>query len=438
MGNLEKYLPNESETVRLIYENYKTKGDNEEPRGYLGASSIGHECERYLWYCFRYCIKPEFDGRMYRLFETGDIEETRFVKNLQDIGCDVYDLDPQTGKQFEVTGVGGHFKGHMDGCAKGIPEAPKTWHVLEFKTHNAKSFKKLVKEGVLSSKPTHYAQMMVYMHLTGMKRALYLARNKDTDELYSERIRYSKPEADALMNRAERIVTATMPPDRCKESPGTFPCKWCDARELCWGLSQIAVPIAHKTCRSCCHATPELDAENGRWSCAKHNITLTRQAQWKCCPQHLLNPGLIGFASVTGVEKSAAGNDIIEFSNEDGTVWYHGNDNDQHYKTDDLLTLPGPLVGDDFIAQVQGVFGGKTVEREYDPFCSLSENDDECLFDGTIQTFATWNDAQELGVTSSPTKTYTNNRYTSCLFPGGIISKLTHSNKQVQIWRKKQ
>ena len=48
----------------------------------------------------------------------------------------------------------------------GIPEAPKTWHVLEFKTHNSKSFAKLEKEGVQKSNPMHYAQMQVYMGCT--------------------------------------------------------------------------------------------------------------------------------------------------------------------------------------------------------------------------------------------------------------------------------
>jgi hypothetical protein len=39
----------------------------------------------------------------------------------------------------------GHFGGSMDAVALGIPEAPKTWHLCEFKTHNAKSFADLQK-----------------------------------------------------------------------------------------------------------------------------------------------------------------------------------------------------------------------------------------------------------------------------------------------------
>ena len=34
--------------------------------------------------------------------------------------------------------------------AIGLKEAPKTWHVAEFKTHSAKSFRDLVAKGVAS------------------------------------------------------------------------------------------------------------------------------------------------------------------------------------------------------------------------------------------------------------------------------------------------
>ena len=158
MTDLTQYIPEQSKTVAAIFAHHKKTGDAEPVRGYLGASIIGHHCERYLWYCFRQCCKPDFSGRMYRLFETGDLEEPRFIRELRAIGCTVHDTD-ENGEQFEVSAFGGHFSGHMDGCALGIPEAPKTWHVLEFKTHNAKSFRGLVKKGVKESKPQHYAQI---------------------------------------------------------------------------------------------------------------------------------------------------------------------------------------------------------------------------------------------------------------------------------------
>ena len=61
----------------------------------------------------------------------------------------------------------------MDSALLGLPEAPKTWHVGEFKTHNQKSFDDLVKRGVEKAKPMHWDQMQAYMGLTGMERALF-------------------------------------------------------------------------------------------------------------------------------------------------------------------------------------------------------------------------------------------------------------------------
>ena len=85
MANLKQFQG--KTTVDLIYEYHKKRGDSQPPRGYLGASIIGHECERYLWYCFRQACLPNFSGRMHRLFETGDLAEARFTEELRAIGC---------------------------------------------------------------------------------------------------------------------------------------------------------------------------------------------------------------------------------------------------------------------------------------------------------------------------------------------------------------
>ena len=99
----------------------------------------------------------------------------------------VLDADPETGRQWQVTALGGHFGGSLDAVAIALLEAPKTWHVVEFKTHSAKSFAMLKKEGVERGKPQHWAQMQVYMHLTGITRAMHVAVCKDTDEIHIER-----------------------------------------------------------------------------------------------------------------------------------------------------------------------------------------------------------------------------------------------------------
>jgi hypothetical protein len=408
MTEITKLLPTESKTVEAIYDAHKKRGDSEKPRGYLGASIIGHSCERYLWYTFRFCCQPEFSGRMYRLFETGDCEEARFVNDLRSIGCTVHDTD-ESGQQFAVSALGGHFSGHMDGCILGVMEAPKTWHVCEFKTHCNKSFTKLKRDGVKKAKPQHYAQMMVYMGLAGvqeatisykeripgMTRALYLAVNKDTDELYSERVRFDKAEFDALMERAERIITATAPPARISERPDYYECSYCDAKEICFGSDKSALPIPAINCRQCCHATPQMDG-NARWTCSKHGRGLSDTDQNAACGDHLVLPGLIHFADPIN-----ASSDHIEFDNRNeqqaNTTWTHGKGG---FATKELMVLPISALTNPMLTGAKELFGSLAEKCGMGIICRYPESDSRIIWRGKQDQLTTeWNEIYKIHIT---------------------------------------
>lgn len=358
MGSLSRFVPTELKTVTAITDWWKARGDAEPVRGYMGASIIGRPCDRYLWFTFRGCVKASFDGRMYRLFDRGQREEARFVEELRGIGCTVRDRE-ENGEQIAVHALGGHFSGHMDGVAMGVPDAPKTWHLLEFKTHNTKSFEKLQQVGVKAAKPEHYAQMQVYMGLGKLDRALYLAVCKDTDEIYGERLDFSSGEFKAIMKRAERIIVSVNPPERIANRQDDFRCKFCDAYDLCWGLGKSALPIPAKTCRTCVHATPITDnvedefTHAQRWTCARQKRDITRSEQKDACSMHLLIPGLLTFCVVED-----AGDTWIEFKNgTDGAIWRHGSEAGQ-WSTEELMKTPGPLVGRKELTAVKTTFGG--------------------------------------------------------------------------------
>jgi hypothetical protein len=246
-------------TVNKIYQAYENDAEDGN-RPHLGASLIGHACERFLWMTFRWVDAKKFSGRMLRLFKAGQDFEPRIVAELRRIGVEVHDVTPD-GKQWRVEDLGGHFGGSMDGAARGFAEAPKTWAVTEFKTHNAKSFAALLKDGVQKSKPQHYAQMTVYCGLTGMDRAMYIAENKDTSELYTEWVHFDPVEFAKLKARAERVIKANEPPLRCSNDPSWYVCKMCSFHEHCHGEAAPAV-----TCRTCAHSTAEMDGD-ARWSC---------------------------------------------------------------------------------------------------------------------------------------------------------------------------
>ena len=294
-----------SPTREAIFAGYEMDA-SEGFRTHLGASLIGKACERALWYDFRWTTKAKFPGRVLRLFETGNREEERLVRNLRRTGATVVEVDPQNGRQFRVAAHGGHFGGSLDAVALGLIEAPKTWHVLEFKTHAQKSFADLTAKKVRESKPQHYAQMQVYMLLTEISRAMYLAVNKNTDDLYVERIELDRAYATQLLEKAYRIIFAPNPPARINEDPAWYQCRLCDHANVCHGREAAEV-----NCRTCLHATPV----EGGWHCARHDKALTEVDQRTACDKHLYLPSLIPG------EQRDAGEDWVEYVLPDGNHW---------------------------------------------------------------------------------------------------------------------
>lgn len=280
-----------SPTVDAIYRAYADAREDDE-RTYLGGSVIGEECERKLWYGFRWVYPPEtFDGRKLRLFQTGHREEARMVDDLRRAGVEVWDCDPDDSeKQIGIIAIGGHFRGHLDGIALGVIEAPKTAHVVEIKTHNTKSFRKLQSSGVMESKPLHYAQMQIYMHEMSLTRALYMAHCKETDELYIERVRYDATYAMWLLAKAQSIIEAPRPPAKLHADPEhrmAWACRYCPMIEGCHNKGW-----ARRNCRTCLHSTPMLDGD-GRWFCERHQRDLTHTDQRSGCAHHLFIPELV-------------------------------------------------------------------------------------------------------------------------------------------------
>lgn len=279
-----------SPTAEKIFRAWEREGRAERARTYLGASIIGHECDMWLWLNFRGAFHEMFSGRMYRLFNRGQREEAVFCSDLRKIGCEVKEVDDETGSQFSVSAFGGHFGGHLDGICRGLDEAPKQWFVTEFKTHSSSSFKKLAKEGVRSAKPMHFAQMTVYMGLTGLKKAIYMAVDKDTDDLWVETLDFDQAAYDRVMSRAKHIID-TASPDRCANRPDDYRCKACPAHSLCWHeCKEIVDPTVPLTCRTCCHATADTEDEGAKWTC---RLGMSCSTEKQACDKFLLLPTFV-------------------------------------------------------------------------------------------------------------------------------------------------
>ncbi len=277
-------IPQPETTIARIYRAYENR-ENGRPRAHLGASLISRACEREAWLSFRWASYPDYDGRILRLFDRGKREEPVFIRDLRDAGAEVHDVDPATGKQFSFAEFGGHVGGSTDGAAIGLVEAPKTWHVLEFKTHNAASFAALRKDGVAKTHPDHVGQMQLYMGWSGMTRALYLAVCKDTDELYAERLQFDRAAFESLREKARRVVFAKEPLPRLSDSPAFYKCKLCMFHDVCHGLA-----FSRRNCRTCAFSTPR---EDGAWYCERRQQALALDDQSNACGDHIFIPPLL-------------------------------------------------------------------------------------------------------------------------------------------------
>lgn len=323
MAEIPTETPGETPTVSAIYAAYEAANEQRDGRS-ISVSTLAEECERKLFYDLRW-VSPQEDipGRTLRIFETGKIEETRWIENLRMIGCEVVEFDGTdrdgNPKQIMVEACGGHVRGYLDAEILGLPESPNKIHVGEIKSHNAKSFAKLLKEGVQKSKPAHYGQIQTYMYRRGRDRGIYLAVNKDTDQLYAERVKLDVEYVIRLLARAQRIIDASEPPAKLHEDPShkmAFACGWCRHKPICHEHA-----TARTNCRTCLYSTPE---EGGSWSCARFSKPLSIEEQAAGCPAHLTLPGLVAGETIDADEEA----ETVTYRMHDGTIWIDGGSNE--------------------------------------------------------------------------------------------------------------
>lgn len=255
-------------------------------RSHLGVSGIGHPCVRKLFLDYRWATKVSNGGRLIRLFNRGHLEEGRFIAALLTAGLQVYQQDAE-GKQFRISELGGHFGSAIDGIVIGCPDMPNPNEPIlcEMKTHGEKSFKKLVAEGVKESKPIHYVQIQVYMSKMGLGACLYVAVNKNTDDLYCELVPYDPVTADQFIDRGHRVVLADdLPVGLSTKGVSWFECKHCNKAGICYRGE-----MPEKNCRTCSYSQA---LENGTWFCRNTSIakTITTDDQIAACPHYKVAP----------------------------------------------------------------------------------------------------------------------------------------------------
>lgn len=248
-------------------------------REHLGASLIGYECKRQLWYTFRWCYHKVTSGRQQRLFNRGHREEARFLEWLRGIGFTIFDLT-EDGKQYRISDCGGHFGGSLDGQGF-LPERYQIEEkvLFEFKTNGTGTgFNSLCKDGIIISKKEHYAQMSTYGYKCGLKYGCYFNINKNDDDLHVEVVKLNHKLGEQMVAKAEQIILSQSPPPRLSDNLTFHKCVYlCDYKEICHGVTPI-----EKNCRSCIHAHP---VENTEWNCMLFKSVIPKDFIKVGCPE---------------------------------------------------------------------------------------------------------------------------------------------------------
>lgn len=327
-------------------------------RPHLGASVIGHNCERFLWLSFRWATRAKIEGRVARLFRRGELEETQIVSDLANAGLLVRDRNPKTGGQFRVSAHGGHFGGSLDALVSNVPDVddPRETLVAEFKTMARKGFNDLSKNGCREAQPRHFAQMQAYMHLSfpnnparQITRALYVVVCKDDDNIHTEIIEYDADFAQSLLDKADRIIFSDELPPRIADDPTWFECSWCPMKTVCH-TAQLPEP----SCRSCIYVKPEQDG-GARWSCQLKDADLDYDAQVEGCEHHAFNPALM---TKWGELKNTSDADgWIEYEMPDGRTFKNGFRGRDVFSSSELAAFSPDLIGDPLVNQLRAEFG---------------------------------------------------------------------------------
>lgn len=236
MKDLEDFIK-EKETIIDLIDGAIVEMNNEPPRDYLGASSIGGPCDRRSWYSLN-GYRQEINAKTLRAFQDGHDVEEKIISWLKASPKIELHYKKPNGEQYGFSDLAGKYRGHYDGVIRGIPEAPKTWHMLEVKcTKDFKKVERLVakhgeKQALKEWNPGYYAQAVTYMWKAGLSRHLTIVSSPGGRDLLSIRTNQNHTYAKALMDKAKRIIESDTPPQRIGEST-YYLCKMCGFRNVC-------------------------------------------------------------------------------------------------------------------------------------------------------------------------------------------------------------
>lgn len=201
-----------------------------EPRRYIGASSIGHSCMRYVWANFKGLEGKPLTAKQKITFEIGHRLEEMMLDYIELSGFKVE--RPQKGTpgipcEDEIFPM---FRGNMDGILH-FNENHRA--IIEIKTAKASEFKKFADHGLRSWRYSYYAQCQSYMGMTGIHSVFFIMLCKDSSEWHGEWITFDEIIYSELQAKAITAHGMLYPPDKINENPCFMICQTCKYKDIC-------------------------------------------------------------------------------------------------------------------------------------------------------------------------------------------------------------
>jgi hypothetical protein len=118
----------------------------------------------------------------------------------------------------------------------------------------------------------------VLMRGMGLPVALYIAVQKETDDIHAELVTVKSEVGDMYLARAVKIILAEQPPPKLNKNQAYYKCRWCSHHAVC---HKNGAPATN--CRTCVHSQP---MQEKVWYCNQHRQQISLTQQLTGCGHH--------------------------------------------------------------------------------------------------------------------------------------------------------
>jgi len=331
-----------SPTIELLRSDLEKNADKNLPYS-LEIESCGSDCQRKKWFQFHWVLNAKKSAEELSINSMAESAKDRILDRLYRAGVNVKKLDHRTDKKWKAECFNGHVAGEIDAIImSGLPDSPNKEHILFVSSMSDSEFKDIGEKGILNHDIEKFRTIQVYMFLFGIERAFFVAENRNTGELFTDRVRLDKNLAGIIIGGFESVIQAnTMPDAKTK-----LECDSCTYKALCDGES-----CAAKNCRTCLHSTPLLDGDKVAWKCERYNQNVPAEYQSKGCDNHLFIPCLVTYGECLGVD----GDDIL-YQADSGKHFKNVVVGGKGYTSEELTRMNKILINDDVFTETKDIF----------------------------------------------------------------------------------